>query len=110
MEKSYYIYMLRCIDDTIYTGITNDIERRMVEHFSKDKKCAKYTVSHTAKKLEALWKTENKRLASKLEFHIKTLTRIQKEKLIENNENFKKLLGNKIEADMYERCLLKVAP
>ena len=71
MEKIYYVYMLRCIDNTIYTGITNDIERRMMEHFSKDKKCAKYTASHIAKKLEALWKTENKSLASKLEFHIK---------------------------------------
>ncbi len=107
MEKSYYIYMLRCINESIYTGITNDIERRMIEHFSKDKKCAKYTASHTAKNLEALWKTENRQLASKLEFHIKTLTRTQKEKLIENNENLKKLLGSKIEAEMYERCALK---
>lgn len=107
MEKIYYVYMLRCIDNTIYTGITNDIERRMMEHFSKDKKCAKYTASHIAKKLEALWKTENKSLASKLEFHIKGLSKIQKEKLIENNENFEKFLVNKIQVSMYERCLLK---
>lgn len=39
----YYVYMLRCIDNTIYTGITVDVDRRMKEHFSKNEKCAKYT-------------------------------------------------------------------
>ena len=29
----YYIYMLRCKDDSIYTGITTDLDRRMKEHF-----------------------------------------------------------------------------
>lgn len=45
----YYTYMLRCEDNTIYTGITTDISRRMEEHFCKDKKCAKYTKTHQAK-------------------------------------------------------------
>lgn len=109
MENEYYVYMLRCMNESIYTGITNDIERRMMEHFSKDKKCAKYTATHTAKKLEAFWKTENRQLASKLEFYIKSLTRLQKEKLIENSENLEKFLGNKIEVNMYERCKLRDA-
>lgn len=50
-NRMYYIYMLRCEDNSIYTGITTDINRRMKEHFSKNKKCAKYTLKHTAKKL-----------------------------------------------------------
>ena len=66
----YYIYMLRCEDNSIYTGITKDIKKRMEEHFSKDKNCAKYTLRHNAKKLEAVWQTENRALASKLEFRI----------------------------------------
>ena len=45
----YYVYMLRCIDNTIYTGITVDVDRRMKEHFSKNEKCAKYTFTHSAK-------------------------------------------------------------
>ena len=44
--------MLRCEDNSLYTGITTDLERRMTEHFSKDAKCAKYTYRHTAKRLE----------------------------------------------------------
>ena len=47
----YYVYMLRCTDNSLYTGITTDLERRMSEHFSKDKKCAKYTRRHNAKKM-----------------------------------------------------------
>lgn len=31
----YYTYMLRCTDDSIYTGITTDLERRMDEHFTQ---------------------------------------------------------------------------
>lgn len=102
----YYTYMIRCKDNSIYTGITNDIERRMKEHFNKEKNCAKYTETHNAKKLEALWKSEDRKLASKLEFHIKTLKKMQKENLIENNDNFEKFLGKKVEASLYERCKL----
>ncbi len=78
----YYVYMLRCMDDSIYTGITVNIERRMEEHFSKNEKCAKYTYTHLAKKLEVVWECENKSLASKLEYAIKKLTKQKKEELI----------------------------
>ena len=67
----YFIYMLRCEGNSIYTGITTNLERRMSEHFEKNEKCAKYTNTHTAKKLEAIWQTENKSMESKLEFNTK---------------------------------------
>ena len=99
----YYTYMLRCEDNSIYTGITSDLERRMKEHFSQNEKCAKYTASHQAKKLEMVWESENRVLASKLEFHIKkNLTKQEKESLIKNFELLNKLLGNKIEAENYK--------
>ena len=98
----YYTYMLRCKDNSIYTGITTDLYRRMKEHFSKDEKCAKYTLTHTAEKLECAWKTENRVLASKLEFHIKRLTKSQKEELILKN-NLEELLLDKIDCYKYER-------
>ena len=71
----YYTYMLRCEDGTIYTGITTNLKRRMQEHFNKSKKCAKYTLRHSAKKLELAWESENRVLASKLEYQIKKLTK-----------------------------------
>ncbi len=97
----YYTYMIRCEDNSIYTGITTDVERRMEEHFQKNKLCAKYTKRHTAKKLEIVWQAEDRKLASKLEYHIKTLTKMQKEKLIQN-QNLEEVLHNKIDANNYK--------
>ena len=87
--------MLRCKDNSIYTGITTDIDRRMEEHFSKNEKCAKYTYTHIAKKLEAVWEAENKSLASKLEYHIKKLSKEKKELLIESKDLSRVFLNNK---------------
>lgn len=96
----YYTYMLRCEDNSIYTGITNDLERRMEEHFSKSAKCAKYTMRHSAKKLETAWWTYDKVLASKLEYHIKKdLSKKQKEELIKNHNLG--ILKEKIEEELY---------
>lgn len=100
----FYTYMLRCEDNSIYTGITTDIERRMKEHFSKDKNCAKYTLNHSAKKLESVWKSDNRELASKLEYYIKKLKKFQKEELIKNN-NLEDLLSNKIDCNKYTKCI-----
>ena len=97
----YYTYMLRCKDNSIYTGMAQDINKRMNEHFSKEKNCAKYTVSHSAKKLEAVWESENRVLASKLEYRINTLTKGQKEKLILNQNLLKEYFDEKLEADKY---------
>lgn len=74
----YYTYMLRCTDDSIYTGITTDLKRRMDEHFTQGEKCAKYTKRHKAKKLEAAWSSEDRKLASKLEYYIKHLPKVKK--------------------------------
>lgn len=100
----YYTYMLRCEDNSIYTGITVDIERRMEEHYTKNEKCAKYTLTHSAKKLEALWQSDDRALASKLEYYIKRLTKKQKEALITDN-NIHQLLRDKIEVEKYNRIV-----
>lgn len=80
----YYIYILRCNGGELYTGITSDIMRRLNEHSSQSKKCAKYTRSHKITALEGLWTAKNRSLASKLEHRIKKLPRSKKLKLIEN--------------------------
>ena len=100
----YYTYMLRCEDNSIYTGITTDVERRMEEHFSQCEKCAKYTLTHKAKKLEGVWESENKALASKLEYRIKALTKKQKEELIKNKA-LDKYLGEKLECEKYKNLI-----
>lgn len=97
----YYVYMLRCMDNSIYTGMTNDLTRRMEEHFSKDKKCAKYTMSHNAKKMEIAWQTEERSDAAKLEFHIKSLLKKDKEMIIKNPEEIGRFLSTKIDIERY---------
>ena len=93
----YYTYILRCKDNSLYTGITTNIKRRLKEHKEKGEKAAKYTLRHEAIKMEIAWKSENRVLASKLEFYIKKLKKQQKEELIKNSELLDKFLGDKIE-------------
>jgi len=97
----YYTYMLRCADNSIYTGITTDLARRLEEHKSKSQKCAKYTLNHSAIKFEAAWKSETRSAASKLEYKLKKLTKIQKEAIIKNLSNIELVLKNKINSDEY---------
>lgn len=97
----YYVYMLRCKDNSIYTGITTDLTRRIEEHITKSEKCAKYTFVHTAQKLEMAWETESRIYASKLEYAIKKISKKQKEDLIKNIDLFEKILSPKLECDKY---------
>ena len=98
----YYTYMIRCKDNSIYTGMTNDLNRRVKEHIEKDKKCAKYTSTHTATKLERAWISENRIYASKLEYWIKKLSKKEKEELIKNPRKFNSLLNEKVEKSKYK--------
>ena len=108
MSVMYYTYMLRCKDNTIYTGITTDIERRMLEHFERGEKCAKYTIRHIPEKLECVWTSDSRKLASKLEYHIKTLTKAQKEKLICKEAKLEDFLSEKLECYKYSLDILSL--
>lgn len=98
----YYTYMLRCLDNSIYTGMTNDLEKRINEHLLKSKNGAKYTKSHNAVKLETAWKSKDKSLACKLEYQIKNLTKVQKENLIKG-EKLSTYLSGKVDCRRYKR-------
>ncbi|MDA1334871.1 MAG: GIY-YIG nuclease family protein [bacterium] len=76
----WYVYIVECEDDSLYTGITNDITRRLAAH--KDKKGAKYTKGRTPRKLVYTEEFENKGQALKREFAIKKLPRAKKLELI----------------------------
>lgn len=103
----YYTYILRCKDNSLYTGITTDLERRLKEHREKGEKTAKYTLTHNAEKIEIAWESENRVLASKLEYHIKTLTKKKKEELIKNSKYLSDFLSDKIESEKYKTIKYK---
>ena len=93
--------MLRCEDNSVYTGMTNNIERRIRQHLTKDKNAAKYTKSHNAKTLLAVWQSDSRSSAAKLEYHIKKLTKPQKERLVLLNDM--ELLSGKLDINSYRR-------
>ncbi len=78
----YVVYMIRCEDHSLYTGITSDLMKRMKEHFYKKPECAKYTKSHQAVCLEACWRCETRSEAAKLEYAIKHFSKADKEKIV----------------------------
>lgn len=78
----YYVYMLLCKGDNLYTGTAADIDRRMKQHFSASRECAKFTRSHPPVRLEAVFGCEGKGDALRAEARIKSLTREKKLRLI----------------------------
>ncbi len=82
-EPPWFLYIIRCNDNSLYTGITIDLERRFEEHRSQGKKCAKYLKGKSP--LLLVFTTEagkNKSEASRLESRIKRLSKRQKERLV----------------------------
>ncbi len=79
----YYIYIIQCADETLYTGITTEVERRIEEHNGSDKG-AKYTRVRRPVKLVYSEEYADRSAASKREYEIKKkMTRAEKLKLIE---------------------------
>lgn len=76
----WYVYILRCSDSSLYTGITKDINRRYKEHISG--KGAKYTRSRKPEKIEKIIECDNRSEATKLELKIKKMKKIDKENFI----------------------------
>lgn len=78
----WFIYILKCSDNSLYTGITTDLSRRIIEHNSTDK-WAKYTKMRRPVEMIFSHQCSDRSHASKLEIKIKKLSKKQKEKLIE---------------------------
>ncbi|MDD6156724.1 MAG: GIY-YIG nuclease family protein [Lachnospiraceae bacterium] len=79
-EKQNYTYMLRCSDDTFYIGWTNDLEKRLKAH--NEGKGAKYTKSRRPVELVYYEAFSTKQEAMSREFHLKQLSRKEKEQLL----------------------------
>lgn len=80
MEKQWYVYILRCRDHTLYTGITDDVTRRLEQHNSG--KGAKYTRGRGPVELIYQETLPTKGDALRRELAIKAMTRAQKLELI----------------------------
>jgi putative endonuclease len=83
--KSYFVYIVECNDATYYTGITNNLEQRLLEH-NQGKRAAKYTRSRRPVKLVYQEKLKNKSKALQREHEIKSMNRLCKSYLIASME------------------------
>jgi putative endonuclease len=75
-----WVYILRCRDDSLYTGWTNDLERRLARHSAG--KASRYTASRLPVELAAAWQVTDRSSAMREEARIKRLDRARKLALI----------------------------
>ena len=79
----WFVYILRCADETLYTGITTDVKRRLIEHNSK-KSITKYT--RVRQPVTMVYKeiAESRSKAGQREAQIKKLKKAEKEQLVKS--------------------------
>ena len=86
----FSLYILRCSDDTLYTGITTDVEGRIAQHES-GARGAKYLRGKGPLKLEFAEAVGDRAHASRLEYRVKRLSRADKEALIRGDRTLGEL-------------------
>jgi putative endonuclease len=80
---AYIVYILRCADGTLYTGVTNDIVRRLAAH-NGSTRGARYTRSRRPVVLVYQARCRNRSAAQKREASLKSLSRAEKLALIKD--------------------------
>ncbi len=90
MQK-WYLYIVRCRNGSLYTGIATDVERRFAEH--QTNKGSKYLRGRGPLKLVFKKQIGKKELALKIERLVKRLPKLKKEKLIKVNNNNNKIFS-----------------
>lgn len=80
--SNWFVYIVRCADDSLYTGITTDIPRRIEEHNTSSRKAAASTWARRPVSLVYQENIQTRSLATKREYQIKQLSRKQKLELV----------------------------
>jgi predicted GIY-YIG superfamily endonuclease len=82
LNNAWFVYIVRCADGTLYTGITNDLNRRCEQHNAGT--ASRYTRSRLPVELVYQDAQDNRSVATKRELEIKALSRQEKEALIQS--------------------------
>lgn len=80
-QKTWFVYFLRCNDNSLYTGITTDVNRRLHQH-NHTKLGAKYTRAKRPVTLAFIETAPDKSTACKREYQLRTLSKIKKEQIV----------------------------
>ena len=89
---AWYLYLIRCHDDSLYTGITSDIIRRFIEHQNNSGAGAKYLRGRGPLTLVFQRRIGSRSLALGVESKVKKLSKARKEELINNRELIEKII------------------
>ncbi len=81
--NNWFLYLIRCRNGRLYTGITTDVERRFEEHEGGDKKGSKYLRGKAPLELVLKKKVGDRSMALKIEARIKKMSKTKKELLVE---------------------------
>jgi putative endonuclease len=94
-KKKWSLYVVRTTDNFLYTGISTDVKRRFVEHFTSTKG-ARFFRAHKAEKLFFTQIIGSQGDALKVEYAFKRLSRKRKESLINCGKIFYEIDGRKV--------------
>lgn len=84
MNEAHYVYIVRCVNDCLYTGYTKNVEQRVAVHNAG--KGGRYTRAHRPVELVASWRFVTQRSAMQVEYQMKQLSRKQKLEIASGGE------------------------
>jgi putative endonuclease len=82
MTGTWYLYVIRCRDGTLYTGISTDVDRRFAEHQRGGRAGSRYLKGRGPLELVLHKELGSRQLASRVEYLFKRLSKTEKEKMI----------------------------
>ena len=90
--SEWFVYLVRCRDGSLYTGIATDVSRRIAEHGQNAGKGAKFLRGRGPLQLELAREVGSRDLALRVEIQIKKLPRVRKEELIQQENRLDQLV------------------
>jgi putative endonuclease len=90
--NNWFLYLIRCRNGRLYTGITTDVERRVEEHEGGDKKGSKYLRGKAPLKLVMKKRVGNRSLALKIEAKVKRLPKTKKELFVDGKIKIQEIM------------------
>jgi putative endonuclease len=82
MNATWWVYLLRCADNSLYCGITTDLSRRLNEHNGSGQKGAKYTKARRPVRLAYAEIATDRAQASQREYQLRRQSKTAKESLV----------------------------
>lgn len=88
----WHVYLIRCADNSLYTGIATDVQRRFAEHAAQGRLCARYLRGRAPLQLMYSFEVADRTTALRLEYRVKQLSKNEKLRLIQGELSAQELI------------------